>query len=108
METGFSSDIAWISVGDPIKIGQRYIYSVARVSASKGCGCILGCMISPEALLIVEPARAYAVSLTGQEITLDQLFAMAPSMGEMVKKKTGKKYDEENREIEKRDPKMRS
>ena len=89
METGFSSDIAWISVGDPIEIDQRCIYPVARVLASKGCGCLLGCMISPEALLIVEPARAYAVSLTGQEITLDQLLAMAPSMKEIVKKETG-------------------
>ena len=101
METGFSSDIAWISVGDPIKIDQRCIYPVARVFASKGCGCILGCMISPEALLIVEPARAYAVSLTGQEITLDQLLAMAPSMKEIVEKETGKKYEERNSEEEK-------
>ena len=84
METGFSSDIAWISVGDPIKIYQRCIYPVARVLALKGCGCILGCMISPEALLIVEPARAYAVSLTGREITLDQLLEMVPSMKEIV------------------------
>ena len=89
METGFSSDIAWISVGDPIEIDQRCIYPVARVLALKGC--ILGCMISPEALLIVEPAQAYAVSLTGQEITLDQLLEMVPSLWEMVEKETGKK-----------------
>lgn len=101
MKTGFSSDIAWISVGDPIKIDQRCIYPVARVLALKGCGCILGCRISPEALLIVEPARAYAVSLTGQEITLDQLLAMASSIKEIVEKVTGKKYEDENREEEK-------
>ena len=101
METAFSSDIAWISVGDPIKIDQRCIYPVARVLALKGCGCILGCMISPEALLIVEPARAYAVSLTGQEITLDQLLTMASSIREIVEKVTGKKYEERNSEAEK-------
>lgn len=84
METGFSSDIAWISVGDPIEIDQRRIYPVARVLALKECGCIQGCMILPEALLIVEPARAYAVSLKGHEITLDQLLAMAPSLREIL------------------------
>ena len=100
METGFSSKIAWISVGDPIEIDQRDIYPVAKISALKGCGCIMGCLISPEALLIVEPARAYAVSLTGEEITLDQLLAMAPSMREIVEKGTGKKYEERNSEEE--------
>jgi uncharacterized spore protein YtfJ len=101
METGFSSDIAWISVGDPIEIDQRCIYPIARVLALKGCGCILGCLISPGALLIVEPVRAYAVSLTGKDITLDQLLAMAPSIKEIIEKETGKKYEEENREEEK-------
>lgn len=84
METEFSSDIAWISVGDPIEIAQRCIYPVARVLALKGGGCILGCTISPEALLIVEPAGAYAVSLTGEEITLDQLLEMVPSLWEIL------------------------
>ncbi|MGD0953801.1 MAG: hypothetical protein ABR985_15670 [Methanotrichaceae archaeon] len=100
METGFSSDIAWISVGDPIKIDKSCIYPVARVLALKGCGCILGCLISPEALLIVEPARAYAVSLTGHEITMGQLLAMAPSIKEIVEKETGKN-EEDNSEEEK-------
>ena len=94
METGFSSKIAWISVGDPIEIDQRDIYPVAKISALKGCGCIMGCSVSPEALLIVELARAYAVSLTGEEITLDQLLVMAPSMRKIVEKETGKKYEE--------------
>jgi uncharacterized spore protein YtfJ len=100
METGFSSKIAWISVGDPIEMGQRDIYPVARVSALKGCGCILGCMISPEALLIVEPAQAYAVSLTSDEITLDQILAMAPSLREIVEKGIGKKYEERTKKKE--------
>lgn len=100
METAFSSDIAWISVGDPIKIDQRCIYPVARVLALKGCGCILGCIISPEALLIVEPAQAYAVSLTSDEITLDQILAMAPSLREIVEKGIGKKYEERTKKKE--------
>jgi hypothetical protein len=42
----------------------------------------------------VEPARAYVVSLTGEEITLDQLLAMAPSLRAIVEKEIGKKYGE--------------
>ena len=101
METAFSSDIAWISVEDPIEIDQRDIYPVAKISVSRGCGCILGCSISPEALLIVEPARVYAVSLTGEEITLDQLLTMAPSLRKIVEKEIGKKYGEIKSEEEK-------
>jgi len=101
METAFSSITAWISVKDPIEIDQRDIYPVAKISVSKGCGCILGCSVSPEALLIVEPAQAYAVSLTGEEITLDQLLAMAPSLRKIVEKEIGKKYGEINSEEEK-------
>ena len=101
MKAAFSSDIAWITVKDPIEIDQRDIYPVAKISVSKGCRCILGCSLSPEALLIVEPARAYAVSLTGEEITLDQLLAMVPSLGKIVEKEIGKKYGEINSEEEK-------
>ena len=100
METGFSSKIAWISVGDPIEMDQRDIYPVARISALKGCGCIMGCSVSPEVLLIVEPAQAYAVSLTSDEITLDQILAMAPSLREIVEKGIGKKYEERKNEEE--------
>ena len=85
MRTTFSSEISWISVREPIEIDQRDIYPVAKISVSKGCGCLIGCIISPEALLIVEPGRAYAVSLTGEEIPLDQLLAMAPSGGALRK-----------------------
>ena len=101
MKAAFSSDIAWITVKDPIEIDQRDIYPVAKVSVSKGFGCILGCSVSPEALLIVEQAQAYAVSLTGEEITLDQLLAMAPSLRKIVEKEIGKKYGEINSEEEK-------
>jgi hypothetical protein len=39
--------------------------------------------------------------LIGEEITLDQLLAVAPSMKKMVEKETGKKYEERNSEEEK-------
>ena len=80
METPLSSEIeTWISIGDAIEIYQRVIYPIARISVVKRCGDLLGCWIAPLAVLITEPDNAYAISLTKEEITLDQLLAMAPS-----------------------------
>jgi hypothetical protein len=101
MGTTFSSEVCWTSVREPIEIEHRDIYPIAKISALEVCGCLMGCSISPEALLIVETGRAYAVSLTGEEITLDQLLAMAPSLGEIVEKKIEKKNEERNSEEEK-------
>jgi len=85
METPLSSEIETrISIGDAIEIYQRVVYPVARTSILRKCGDLLGCWIAPVAVLITEPDNAYAVSLTEEEITLDQLLAMAPSLNEIV------------------------
>ncbi len=91
METPLSSEIETrISIGDAIEIYQRVVYPVARISALKRCGDLLGCWIEPIAILITEPDNAYAVSLTKEEITLDQLLAMAPSLNEIVGRAPGR------------------
>jgi hypothetical protein len=85
METPSSSEIeTWISIGDVIEIYQRVIYPVARISVLKRCGDILGCWIAPVAVLITETDNAYAISLTEEGITLDQLLAMEPSLNEIA------------------------
>jgi uncharacterized spore protein YtfJ len=85
METPLSSEIETrISIGDAIEIYQRVVYPVARTSILRKCGDLLGCWIAPVAVLITEPDNAYAVSLTKEEIKLDQLLAMAPSLNEIV------------------------
>jgi hypothetical protein len=66
-----------ISIGDVIEIYQRAIYPVARISILKRCGDLLGCWIAPVAVLINEQDEAYVISLTNEEITLDQLLEMA-------------------------------
>lgn len=46
----------------------------------------MGCAISPIAVLVIEPADIYAISLTEEKITIDQLLAEAPSLKEIVEK----------------------
>jgi uncharacterized spore protein YtfJ len=81
METPLRSEIETkISIGDAIEIHQRVIYPVARVSVLKRRGDLLGCWIAQVALLITEQDNAYVISLTKEEITLDQLLERAPSL----------------------------
>jgi hypothetical protein len=74
----------WISIGNAIEIYPRAIYPVARISVLKRSGDLLGCWIAPVAVLITEPDNAYAISLTNEEITLDRLLTIAPSLNEIV------------------------
>jgi hypothetical protein len=68
METKLNSDIdSWISVGTGIVVGNRVLYHIARISVFKGIGGILGCEISPIAVLIREPDNIYAISLSREE-----------------------------------------
>jgi hypothetical protein len=85
METPLSSEIEnGISIGNAVEIYDKVIYPVARISVLRSCGNLLCCWIAPIALLITEPNNFYAISLTNDEITLDQLLVMAPSLNEIV------------------------
>ena len=68
MEMKLNSDIdSWISVGTGIVAGNRVLYLIARISVFKGIGGILGCEISPIAVLIQVPDNIYAISLSREE-----------------------------------------
>jgi len=74
LETPRSCKIeSWVSIGGAIEIDQRAIYPVARFSVVIRCGGLLAFVITPLAILITEQDSAYAISLTEEEITLDQL-----------------------------------
>lgn len=77
---------SWISIGDAIEMGEKKIYLVAKVTIIKWRKVILGCWISPLSLLVTEPGFVYAISLTGEEMTIDTLLAMAPSLKRIVGK----------------------
>jgi hypothetical protein len=89
METPLSSEIETrISIGNAIEIYRRAIYPVARTTVLKRYGDLVGCWITPLAVLIIEQDNAYAISLTEEKITLDQVLTMAPSLNEIVEKGT--------------------
>ena len=79
MERELNSDIdSWISAGSDVVVGNRVLYPIARISVLKGIGGILGCKISPIAVLIREPDNVYAISLSKEGITLDQILELMP------------------------------
>jgi uncharacterized spore protein YtfJ len=90
METGLLSDtrIA-ISIGSAMHVGQKVFYPIARVSIIAGKGGIIGCWINPVALLIAEDTFAYAVSLTDETVSMDQLFEMIPSLRDLIETSNG-------------------
>ncbi len=73
-----------IYVGDAIKMDKKEIYAVARVTIFKWGESMLACWSSPLALLVREGGLAYPISLTGEEITIDYLLAVAPALKGIV------------------------
>ena len=73
-----------IYVGDAIKMDKKEIYAVARLTVLKLGETMLACWSSPLALLVTEGGLAYPISLTGEEITIDCLLAMAPALKGIV------------------------
>jgi hypothetical protein len=75
-----------IYIGDAIKMDKKEIYAVARVTNLKWGEAMLACWSSPLALLVTEGGLAYPISLTGEEITIDWLLAVAPALKGIVEK----------------------
>jgi uncharacterized spore protein YtfJ len=74
------------SIGGAIKVGDRTIYPIIELSTLNGDKMrFFGAWISPFALVIVEPTQAYAISLTSETITLDQLIKKVPSLKRKIK-----------------------
>ncbi len=63
---------------------KKEIYAVARVTILKWGEAMLACWSSPLALLVREGDLAYPISLTGEEITIDYLLAVAPALKGIV------------------------
>ncbi len=73
------------SVGEVLKIGDRTLYPVIQVSTLNRNGKgFFGVWISPLAIVVVEPTQKYAISLTSEAITLDQLLEKVPSLKEKL------------------------
>jgi len=75
-----------IRVAKELKIGDRSLYTVIRVSVLKDRGKMVGSWLTPLAMLVVEPGNQYAVSLTGERMPLQEIMELAPSLKAVVEK----------------------
>lgn len=79
-----------IRVCKEITAGNRTIFTVVRVSTLETDeGKILGSWIMPRAMLIIEPKSQYAVSMSGEQMSLETIMEMAPALNEVVEKARG-------------------
>ncbi len=73
-----------ILAGKEIRVADRVIHPIIEVLVIEAGDDLLGFRSIPIALLIVEPGREYAVSLKGEQIALDEIYRMAPSLKDIV------------------------
>ncbi len=76
-----------IRVCKEITAGARTIFIVVRISLLESDdGKIRGSWIMPHAMLIVEPGRQYAIDINGEQMSIETILEVAPSLKEIVEK----------------------
>jgi hypothetical protein len=66
-------------------VGERIFHLVTEVVTVRSArGKMLTALVSPVALLILEPHDRYAVSLTGEELTVEELLIRVPAQKEKI------------------------
>lgn len=79
-----------IQVCKEMKAGARTIFIVVRISnLATDDGKILGSWLKPQAFLIIEPGEQYAFSISGEQMSIDKILELAPSLKEVVEKARG-------------------
>lgn len=79
-----------IRVCKEITAGIRTIFTVIAISILQtDDGKTLGSWIMPRAMLIIEPGSQYAISISGEQMSLETILEMAPSLKEVVEKARG-------------------
>jgi hypothetical protein len=79
-----------IRVAKEMKAGNKTIYTVIKVSILKTeDGMVMGSWLTPLAMLIVEPGRQFALSITGEKMPLEMILELAPSLKAIVDKARG-------------------
>lgn len=78
-----------ILVGKEITAGDRNIWPVMRISILKTCeDSVQAIQITPVAMLIIEPKGPYALSFEGEPMTIEAILEMAPSLRDVLGKKS--------------------
>lgn len=79
-----------IKAGEKIEIEGRSIYPVVKISVLKTPeGTVLGSWIAPVAMLVIEQKEQYVISFTDEEMTVDRLGKMVPSLRKVIDKARG-------------------
>lgn len=79
-----------IKIGEALKIGNRVIHFLARVSIIRTeDGNIIGGWADPFAMVAIEKNKVYVFSFTGQDLTIEQLLEMAPSLRDSLNEDRG-------------------
>ncbi len=79
-----------ILVCKEIEAGVRTIFTLVKISIlATDEGNILGSWLKPQAFLIIEPGEQYAVSISGEQMSMEKILELAPSLKEVVEKARG-------------------
>jgi uncharacterized spore protein YtfJ len=70
-----------------ITVGNRIFYIISEViSVEALSGKMHGMMVSPAALLVQEEERLYSISLGGEEMDVEEILRLVPSLREKVRR----------------------
>jgi hypothetical protein len=79
-----------IRVSKEMEAGVRTIFTVIRISnIATDDGNLLGSWLMPLAFLIIEPGEQYAVSISGEQMSIETILELAPSLKEVIEKARG-------------------
>ena len=79
-----------IRVRKEMEAGVRTIFTVIRISnIATDDGNLLGSWLKPLAMLIIEPGEQYAVSISGEQMSIEKILELAPSLKEVIEKARG-------------------
>ena len=79
-----------IHVCKEMKAGDRTVFTVIRISnLATDDGKILGSWLMPQAFLIIEPGEQYAFSISGEQMSIEKILELAPSLKDVVEKACG-------------------
>jgi len=79
-----------IHISEEMKAGVRTIFTVIRISnLTTDDGMIQGSWLVPLAFLIIEPEEQYAISITGEQMSIEAILELAPSLKEVIENARG-------------------
>ncbi len=74
-----------IRIGKCLKAWDKTLYPLFEISTLRTeAGEVQASWIAPLAVLVVEPGRLHAVSLSGEKISVEKLLNLAPALQEVV------------------------